>query len=120
MSNKDDDLPINEVFVPLIETSTGAKDVSNVKLDESDNEYWQQNAQNYLKNVLENPQKQMISKKAKNIIIFLGDGMSISTVSATRMYLGGEEKQLSFDKFPHVGLSKVIYTMFEIIKYSFE
>lgn len=34
-------------------------------------------------------------------------GMSLSTVAATRMYLGGEEKQLSFEKFAHFGLSKV-------------
>jgi alkaline phosphatase len=28
-------------------------------------------------------------------------------VSAARMYMGGEEVELSFEKFPHVGLSKV-------------
>lgn len=45
--------------------------------------------------------------KAKNLIIFLGDGLSIPTIAATRMYMGGEEKQLYFEKFPHTGLSKV-------------
>ncbi|CAH1108440.1 unnamed protein product [Psylliodes chrysocephalus] len=43
---------------------------------------------------------------AKNVILFLGDGMSIPTVAATRMYIGGEEELLSFDKFPYTGLSK--------------
>lgn len=47
------------------------------------------------------------SDVAKNVILFLGDGMSVPTVSAARMYLGGEEKQLSFDQFPWTGLSKV-------------
>lgn len=41
--------------------------------------------------------------------MFLGDGMSLATVAATRMYLGNENKQLSFEKFAHFGLSKVFY-----------
>ncbi|XP_077299837.1 membrane-bound alkaline phosphatase-like [Arctopsyche grandis] len=51
-------------------------------------------------------------KRAKNVIFFLGDGMSIPTISAARMYLGqlqgssGESSQLSFEKFPAIGLSK--------------
>lgn len=51
--------------------------------------------------------------KAKNIILFLGDGMSIPTLAATRAYISqkknqsGTEQHLSFDKFPFSGLSKV-------------
>lgn len=48
--------------------------------------------------------------------MFLGDGMSLQTVAATRMYMGGEELSLSFEKFPHFGLSKVIFFLFDIIK----
>ncbi|EDW59044.2 alkaline phosphatase 4 [Drosophila virilis] len=51
--------------------------------------------------------------KAKNIIIFIGDGMGLSTISAGRIYKGqylkhghGEEEMLSFDEFPHTGLAK--------------
>jgi len=53
---------------------------------------------------------------AKNIILFVGDGMGISTVTASRIYAGqlrgesGEENSLSFDKFPVVGLSKTYNT----------
>lgn len=53
---------------------------------------------------------------AKNIILFIGDGMGISTVTASRIYAGqlrgesGEENMLSFDKFPVVGLSKTYNT----------
>lgn len=43
------------------------------------------------------------------MIFFLGDGMSIPTIAATRVYSGGEEKQLSFESFPYTGLSKVIH-----------
>jgi alkaline phosphatase len=53
-------------------------------------------------------------KKAKNVILFIGDGMGISTVAASRIFegqsqpgnRGGEEHSLSFEKFPHVALSK--------------
>lgn len=44
--------------------------------------------------------------KAKNIIFFLGDGMSLATLAATRIYLGGEEQELSFEAFPDTGLLK--------------
>lgn len=50
--------------------------------------------------------------KAKNVILFVGDGMGVSTVTASRILAGqmqgenGEENQLSFDKFPFAGLSK--------------
>lgn len=53
------------------------------------------------------------AKKAKNIILFLGDGMSLSTVAAARILKGqrqgntGEESALSFETFPYTGLSRV-------------
>ena len=49
---------------------------------------------------------------AKNIILFVGDGMGVSTVTAARIFDGqkkgllGEENSLSFGRFPFVGLSK--------------
>ncbi|XP_017863335.1 PREDICTED: membrane-bound alkaline phosphatase [Drosophila arizonae] len=49
---------------------------------------------------------------AKNIILFLGDGMSVPTVTAARIYDGqkkgivGERNRLEFEKFNYVGLSK--------------
>lgn len=58
-------------------------------------------------------QKKLNLKKAKNIIFFLGDGMSLTTVAASRIRKGqlkgntGEEDALSFEKFPYTGLSKV-------------
>lgn len=49
---------------------------------------------------------------AKNVILFLGDGMGVSTVTAARILKGqlrnktGEEGSLGFEEFPHLGLSK--------------
>jgi alkaline phosphatase len=57
--------------------------------------------------------KQKINKVAKNIVFFLGDGMSIPTVMAARIYKGqkdgkpGEETDMTFDKFPYIALSRV-------------
>lgn len=52
------------------------------------------------------------SGKAKNVILFVGDGMGVTTVTAARILDGqrkggfGEENILSFERFPFVGLSK--------------
>lgn len=56
------------------------------------------------------------SIKAKNIILFVGDGMSLPTVAAARIYEGqlhqqsGEENQLSFEKFPYTAFSRTYNT----------
>ena len=54
--------------------------------------------------------------KAKNVILFLGDGMSLPTVAAARILDGqrkggpGEDNQLSWEKFPYTALSKTYNT----------
>ncbi|XP_030376232.1 alkaline phosphatase [Scaptodrosophila lebanonensis] len=68
-------------------------------------EYWLGQAQQTLEQQLET-KTQLNTHLAKNIMLFLGDGMSIPTISAGRLYLGGEEKQFAFEQFPYVGLSK--------------
>ena len=63
----------------------------------------------------------------QNIIIFIGDGMSLPTVAAARIYKGQQEKnaaqanpgglaeedgnsaKLSWENFPNVGLSMVTF-----------
>lgn len=52
-------------------------------------------------------QQQPIRTRAKNVILFLGDGMSIPTLTAARIQNGGESSALSFERFPYSGLSKV-------------
>ncbi|MGB7068640.1 MAG: alkaline phosphatase [Pyrinomonadaceae bacterium] len=50
--------------------------------------------------------------KARNVILFIGDGMGISTLTAARIFEGqmrgasGEENRLSFEEFPYSALSK--------------
>lgn len=69
--------------------------------------FWRENAKNYIEKKLK-IEAALNEQKAKNIILLLGDGMSLQTVAATRVYMGGEELNLSFEDFPHFGLSKVI------------
>lgn len=71
---------------------------------ESSADFWREKAQNKLKEILN--RNSNVEKKAKNVILFLGDGMGISTIATARMYLGGEQNLMSFEKFPYYGLSK--------------
>ena len=49
-------------------------------------------------------QLSMSSKKAKNVILLIGDGMSISQISAYRLLNGGPNSRISVDKFPYSGI----------------
>ncbi|XP_047629720.1 intestinal-type alkaline phosphatase-like isoform X2 [Phacochoerus africanus] len=55
---------------------------------------------------------QPIQTAAKNLILFLGDGMGVSTVTATRILKAqmngklGAETPLAMDRFPYLALSK--------------
>lgn len=54
--------------------------------------------------------------KARNVILFVGDGMGVSTITAARIFAGqlqgklGEEHELSFDTLPFAGLSRTYNT----------
>ncbi|XP_002020239.2 alkaline phosphatase [Drosophila persimilis] len=76
-----------------------------LKAEEQYAEYWQGLAHQTLDQQLESKLR-LNTQLAKNVMLFLGDGMSIPTLTAGRVYLGGEEKQFSFEQFPYVGLSK--------------
>jgi alkaline phosphatase len=51
-------------------------------------------------------------RRARNVILFLGDGMGVATVTAARILEGqqkglrGEENELAFEKFPYLAHSK--------------
>lgn len=56
------------------------------------------------------------ARNAKNVILFVGDGMGVSTVTAARIFDGqsqgmtGEEHWLAFERFPNVALVKTYNT----------
>lgn len=70
--------------------------------DERSSDYWLEKAKKF---VDEQVKRQPIERKAKNIIMFLGDGLSHPTVAAARVLMGNEAEQLSFEKFPYTASS---------------
>lgn len=56
------------------------------------------------------------TKRAKNVILFVADGMDPTTVAAARIFDGqtrgeeGEENFLAFERFPHLAMSKTYNT----------
>ncbi|XP_050415131.1 alkaline phosphatase [Patella vulgata] len=74
-----------------------------------DGKKWNDQAQKELTDALNLKPNIMI---AKNVILFLGDGMGVSTVSAARLYKAQKYNitegmsTLAFEHFPHVALSK--------------
>ncbi|MCP5163360.1 MAG: alkaline phosphatase [Hahellaceae bacterium] len=74
---------------------------------------WFTDSQTLLQQKLQNSREQ---KAVKNVILFVGDGMGVSTLTAARILEGqqqgktGEENFLSFEKFPFSGLVKTYNT----------
>ena len=66
-----------------------------------------------LKNIKRILNRQLNANVAKNIILFLGDGMGMPTVTAGRILKGqklnnnGEEQITFMESLNHIGLSKV-------------
>lgn len=64
------------------------------------------------KSRMETKLQQSTTNKAKNVILFVGDGMGVSTLTAARILDGqlkgnsGEEGYLSFENFPYAALVK--------------
>uniref|UniRef100_A0A182QQK9 Alkaline phosphatase n=1 Tax=Anopheles farauti TaxID=69004 RepID=A0A182QQK9_9DIPT len=67
---------------------------------ELETSYWLEQAQETLAKKLAT---QHNTNHAKNVIFFIGDGMSAQTVAATRMYMGNEANSLSFEHFKDFG-----------------
>ena len=78
---------------------------------EETEEYWLRREAETLRRI---EQQQPITGRAKNVIVFIGDGMGIATVTAARILagqqanskLGGEEHELAMDKLPWSAFSR--------------
>ncbi|XP_070492155.1 membrane-bound alkaline phosphatase-like [Chironomus tepperi] len=91
--------------------------VTKLKRDLKDQSQEQETFSSFWINEAQKKLQEQLNKKintniAKNVILFLGDGMSLSTITASRIYAGqrlkksGEEYSLSFENFPFTALSK--------------
>ncbi|GJQ80047.1 hypothetical protein Trydic_g19335 [Trypoxylus dichotomus] len=86
-----------------------AKPKSEVKETEKYSQYWHDDAQ---KAIASKRHMELNKNVAKNIILFLGDGMSFATIKAARVYMGqqngedGERTKLAMENFPFTGIVK--------------
>lgn len=75
--------------------------------------FWRAHGEQALKEALA---QQPNTRRAKNVILFVGDGNGITSVTATRIFDGqskggrGEDNILSYERFPHVALAKTYNT----------
>ncbi|XP_013148031.1 PREDICTED: membrane-bound alkaline phosphatase-like [Papilio polytes] len=75
-------------------------------------QHWVQEAQAGIRARQRGARTSTADRVARNVVMFLGDGMSVTTLAAARTLLGqrqgrpGEESQLAFETFPTVGLTK--------------
>ncbi|XP_057601517.1 intestinal-type alkaline phosphatase [Hippopotamus amphibius kiboko] len=80
-----------------------------IPVEEEDPAFWNRQAAQALDVA---KKMQPIQTAAKNLILFLGDGMGVPTVTATRILKGqmngklGPETPLAMDQFPYLALSK--------------
>nr|XP_008508778.1 PREDICTED: intestinal-type alkaline phosphatase-like [Equus przewalskii] len=80
-----------------------------IPVEEEDPAFWNRQAAQALDTA---KKLQPIQTAAKNLIIFLGDGMGVPTVTATRILKAqmdgklGPETPLAMDHFPYLALSK--------------
>lgn len=83
-----------------------------VKDSKTSLQWFQQGAQSVADRKVQLDSAYANTKKAKNIIFVIGDGMGVSTLTAARIFTGqqhgmlGEEYALSFEQFPYSALVK--------------
>ncbi|KAM9127544.1 intestinal-type alkaline phosphatase-like [Pangshura tecta] len=81
-----------------------------IPVEEENPAFWNQQAAEAIKATLK---LQPMNYQARNLILFLGDGMGVPTITATRILKGqlqgqlGPEMPLAMDAFPYVALSKI-------------
>ncbi len=99
------------LFVGLAVPATGQ---SNATIpDHQINSEWFQDGQQTMQEIRSATQ---YNNRPKNVILFIGDGMGVSTVSAARILEGqlrgeqGEENVLAFEEFDNLAMSKTYST----------
>jgi alkaline phosphatase len=102
------------LILPLFSFCACAQKINeDTKFAKESPQWWYQQGQERVKQLAHDVS---YPKKAKNVILFIGDGMNITTITAARIFEGqqrgetGEENQLSFEKFPQTALSKTYNT----------
>ncbi|XP_077146318.1 intestinal-type alkaline phosphatase-like isoform X2 [Ranitomeya variabilis] len=93
------------ILISVLSTTLSAS----IPEEEKTSEFWNDKMSSMIK---EAEKLKPIKHRARNLLLFLGDGMGMPTITATRILSGqlegkpGEENELTMDTFPYVGLSK--------------
>lgn len=101
------------IYFPLPHAESGSGQASMPVLDKPGYQQGQAWLQQRLQ---QRAQQAKLRNKAENLVLFLGDGMSVTTLTAARILQGqrrgesGEENQLSFEEFPYSALIKTYNT----------
>lgn len=93
--------------------ATVAANAAVLPSNQTDSQWYQDSAK-----LVSEKTQQASATKAKNVILFVGDGMGVSTLTAARIFegqqqannQGGEENFLSFELFPKTALVKTYNT----------
>lgn len=73
-------------------------------------DFWRSQAKRALQKKRDQPR---IENRAKNVVMFVGSGLGVASITAARILKGqieghsGEESMLAIDNFPYSGFSKV-------------
>ena len=73
-------------------------------------DYWMEQSRQFMSSQLS---KRLRTRPAKNVIMFLGDGMGVTVNTAARIYVGQVDKKysdqapLAWELFDHSGLARV-------------
>jgi len=111
--NTNGQLESSEVTHTNLVCNDPATSLTSEQLASLSNNAWFSDAQTKLASAQDAASKVVTeSGKAKNVILFVGDGMGISTITAARILAGqfqgemGEDHQLSFETMPYSGFVK--------------
>ncbi len=115
-TNSDGTLAASEVTATEYVCAAPKTQLSSLDVDVTTSNAWFTAGEGKVQQAKANNSLQAQLGQAKNVILFVGDGMGVSTVTAARILEGqtmgkmGEEHQLSFEKFSYSGFSKTYNT----------
>ncbi|KAJ6637159.1 Membrane-bound alkaline phosphatase [Pseudolycoriella hygida] len=93
------------------DSKTKAETLQSAHENENKNDFWLNIGKDF---VNAQTTKRLNTNKAKNVIFFLADGMSVATFNAARVVVGGEEKSMSFESFPHMGMVRTYCVDYQV------
>lgn len=111
---------VNSVLIALLMMSAAGPSFAQAIPAHQLQSPWYRDGQMHIADRVDTQAQQLAAGRADNVILFVGDGMGISTLTAARILGGqragnsGEEASLSFERFAHTALVKTYNTNAQI------